>query len=107
MLEAWIDNFLKRGNLQGGFDWYMSRNAARLASMRGEMPTLAPITVPARVRWGALDPVLKVEWADRLGKYFADLDFRPLEGLGHFPHREDPDRAAAEIAGCFGTALQG
>jgi pimeloyl-ACP methyl ester carboxylesterase len=45
--------------------------------------------------------VLKVEWADRLGETFAELDFAPLEGVGHFPHREDPDRAAAEIAAFF------
>ena len=35
------------------------------------------------------------------GKAFTDLDAAPLEGLGHFPHREDPDRAAAEIAAWF------
>ena len=45
--------------------------------------------------------MLKVEWADRLGETFADLDFAPFRGLGHFPHREDPDRAAAEIAAFF------
>ena len=101
VLEAWVDNFLKPGNLQGGFDWYVSRNAARLASMKGEEPSLPPITVPTHVRWGTLDPVLKVEWSDRLGEYFADLDAAPLEGIGHFPHREDPDRAAAEILACF------
>jgi pimeloyl-ACP methyl ester carboxylesterase len=101
VLEAWVDAFLKPGNLQGGFNWYISQNAARLAAMRGEAPTLPPITVPTCVRWGALDPVLKVEWADRLGETFAELDFAPLEGVGHFPHREDPDRAAAEIAAFF------
>ena len=101
VLEAWVDNFLKPGNLQGGFDWYVSRNAARIASMRGEAPQEPPIAVPTCVRWGALDPVLKVAWADRLGEYFTDLDAAPLEGLGHFPHREDPDRAAAEIAAWF------
>lgn len=101
VLEAWVDNFLKPGNLQGGFDWYVSANAARLAAMRGEVPRLPPIGIPTRVRWGALDPVLKVEWADRLGETFTELDVVPLEGLGHFPHREDPDRAAAEIAAWF------
>jgi pimeloyl-ACP methyl ester carboxylesterase len=102
VLEAWVDNFLKPGNLQGGFDWYISANAARLAAMRGEAPRLPPIAVPAVVRWGALDPVLKVEWIDRLGETFTDLDAAPLDGVGHFPHREDPDRAAAEITACFG-----
>lgn len=101
VLEVWVDNFMKPGNLQGGFDWYLSANAARLAAMRGEAPKLPPITVPARIRWGALDPVLKVEWADRLGEVFTDLDFAPLDGLGHFPHREDPEQAAAEIADWF------
>jgi pimeloyl-ACP methyl ester carboxylesterase len=101
VLEAWVDNFMRPGNLQGGFDWYISANAARLAAMRGEVSPQPPITVPTCVRWGTLDPVLKAEWGDRLGEHFADLDFRPLEGLGHFPHREDPDRAAAEIAGFF------
>ena len=104
VLEAWVDNFLKPGNLQGGFDWYLSANAARLAAMRGEAPGLPPITVPACVRWGALDPVLKVEWTDRLRETFADLDVAPLDNLGHFPHREDPDRAAAEIAAWFSEA---
>jgi len=104
VLEEWVDNFLKPGNLQGGFDWYVSRNAARIASMRGESPRPPPITVPTRVRWGALDPVLKVAWADRLGDYFTDLDAAPLAGLGHFPHREDPDRAAAEIGAWFAPA---
>lgn len=101
VLDAWVDNFMPPGNLQGGFNWYISANAARLAVMRGEAPALPRIGVPTCVRWGAGDPVLRVEWADRLGETFADLDFAPFEGVGHFPHREAPDRAAAGIATFF------
>jgi pimeloyl-ACP methyl ester carboxylesterase len=101
VLEAWVDNFLSRGNIQGGFNWYLSANAARIASMQGKAPPVAPITVRTRVRWGAEGHVLKAEWGDRLSDYFTDLDFAPMPGVGHFPHREDPDRAAAEIAGFF------
>jgi pimeloyl-ACP methyl ester carboxylesterase len=104
VLEAWVDNFLKPGNLQGGFNWYISQNAARLAAMRGEAPKPQPIAVPTCVRWGDRDPILLAAWMDRMGEYFADLDARPLEGLGHFPHMEDPDRAAEEIAGFFDRA---
>jgi pimeloyl-ACP methyl ester carboxylesterase len=104
VLEAWVDNFLKPGNLQGGFDWYLSRNRARMAAIRGDLPPEPPVTVPTRVRWGALDPVLKVEWLDRLGDSFTELDAAPFQGVGHFPHREAPDRAAAEIADWFGQA---
>ncbi|WP_222183257.1 alpha/beta fold hydrolase [Geminicoccus harenae] len=102
VLEAWVDNFLKPGNLQGGFDWYLSRNAARSAAMQREDPQEPPIAIPTCIRWGALDPVLKVEWMDRLEEYFTDLDAAPLESIGHFPRREDPDRASAEIAAWFG-----
>lgn len=102
VLEAWVDNFLKGGNLQGGFNYYISVNATRLATMRGEAPALLPITLPTCVRWGTGDPVLKVEWADRLGETFTELDFARFEGVGHFPHREAPDEAAAMIAAFFG-----
>ncbi len=101
LAEAFIDNFMRPGNLQGGFNWYISQSAARLAMMRGEAPALPAIPVPACVRWGTEDPVLRVAWADRLGETFSALDFAPLTGLGHFPHVEAPGRAADEIGGFF------
>jgi pimeloyl-ACP methyl ester carboxylesterase len=102
VLEVWIDNFLKPGNLAGGFAWYQGAHAGRIAMMRGDAPTLPPIAVPTCVRWGAQDTVLLADWVDRLGETFVDLDCALFPGVGHFPHREDPDRAAAEIAGFFG-----
>jgi pimeloyl-ACP methyl ester carboxylesterase len=101
-LDAWVDNFLKPGNLQGGFNWYVSRRATREAIVDGTAATESRITVPTCVRWGALDPALPIAWADRLGDTFSDLDFAPFEGAGHFPHREYPERAAIEIAAFFG-----
>ncbi|GJE46335.1 alpha/beta fold hydrolase [Methylobacterium soli] len=101
VLEAFVDNFLQPGNLQGGFNWYCSQNAGRLAMIRGEAPRLPPITRPACVRWGVRDPLFPYAWTDRLGVTFADLDLAPFEGAGHFPHRERPDAAAAEIARFF------
>lgn len=100
-LDAFVDNFLAPGNLQGGFNWYVSSQAGRLAMIRGEAPRLPPIAVPACVRWGDSDPLFPYAWTDRLGETFSDLDLAPLPGVGHFPHREDPDRAAAEIARFF------
>jgi pimeloyl-ACP methyl ester carboxylesterase len=57
--------------------------------------------VPACVRWGTDSHVLKAEWGDRLGEYFTRLDFAPMEGIGHFPHKENPERAAGEIRAFF------
>lgn len=101
VMEAWIDNFLQPGNLEGGFAWYQGAHAGRIAMMRGDAPMLPKIDLPTCVRWGAHDTVLLAEWIDRLGETFSRLDAALFPGAGHFPHREDPDRAAAEIAAFF------
>ncbi len=101
VLEAFTDNFLKPGNLAGGFAWYKAAHAGRIAMLRGEARPEPPIATPAGVRWAEHDPIFPYGWTDRLGDVFTDLDLAPLPGVGHFAHREDPDRAAAEIAAFF------
>ena len=101
VLEAWVDNFLKPGNLAGGFAYYQAAHAGRVAIMREQAPGLPPIGVPTCVRWAEHDVLFPYAWTDRLGETFADLDLAMFEGVGHFPHREHPDRTAAEIAGFF------
>ncbi len=98
VLEDWVENFLLPGNLAGGFAYYRGAQAGRLAVMTGRAPALHPITVPACVRWPGADPIFPAAWTDRLSETFGDLDVAVLDDVGHFPHREDPDRAAAEIA---------
>jgi pimeloyl-ACP methyl ester carboxylesterase len=102
VLSTFTDNFLKPGNLAGGFAHYRASHASRLAMMKGQAPALPPITPPTCVRWTEHDPLFPYLWTDRLGETFADLDLAPFPNVGHFPHREDPDRAAAEIAAFFG-----
>ncbi len=103
VLEDWVDNFLLPGNLEGGFAWYRAAHAGRIAMMQGMAPTLPPIAVPTCIRWAAHDPIFPAAWTDRLGETFGDLDLAIMEGVGHFPHREAPDRAAEAIAGFFAT----
>lgn len=102
VLDVWTDEFLKPGNLDGGFAYYRAANADRIAMLRGQAPKLRPIELPACVRWTEHDPLFPSAWTDRLGETFADLDCALFPGAGHFPHREDPGRATAEIAGFFG-----
>ncbi len=99
--DAWIDNFMKPGNLQGGFNWYISTNEGRIKQIRDGAPELPRIETPTRVLWGESDSVLKVEWADRLGDYFANCDFSPAAEAGHFVHYERPDLANREMAKFF------
>jgi pimeloyl-ACP methyl ester carboxylesterase len=101
VLAEFTENFLKPGNLAGGFAYYRAAHAGRIAMMRGCAPALPPIATPTCVRWAEHDPLFPYAWTDRLSETFATLDLAPFPGVGHFPHRENPDRASAEIAAFF------
>jgi pimeloyl-ACP methyl ester carboxylesterase len=102
VLDAFTDNFLKPGNLAGGFAYYRAAHAPRIAMLKGEAPALPPIAIPTCVRWAEHDPIFPAAWTDRLGETFPNLDLAIFSGVGHFPHREAPERAATEIAAFFG-----
>ena len=59
------------------------------------------IDVPTRFLWGEADPLVKIEWADKLGDYFSDYSFEAASGAGHFVHYEKPEVANREIIGFF------
>jgi pimeloyl-ACP methyl ester carboxylesterase len=101
VLEAFTDNFMKAGNLAGGFAHYRAAHAGRIRIMQGEAPRLPPIVVPTCVRWAEHDPLFPYGWTDRMGETFSTLDLAMFSGVGHFPHREAPDVAAREIATFF------
>ena len=103
VLPAFVANFMRPGNLAGGFGYYRAAHAGRVALMRGEAPALPPITLPTCVRWAEHDPLFPYAWTDRLSETFSNLDLAMFDGVGHFPHREDPERAAAEIGRFFAT----
>ena len=105
VMDAFVANFMRPGNLAGGFGWYRAAAPGRLAVMRGEAPALPPIAIPTCVRWGEHDPVLPFHFSAHLDRTFATLDFARFDDVGHFPHMEDPDRAADEI-GRFFDALE-
>ena len=69
--------------------------------LKGESPKLPPIALPTCVRWAERDPIFPYAWTDRLGETFSHLDLAAFPDVGHFPHREDPERAAAEIRKFF------
>lgn len=100
-LDAWIDNFMKPGNLAGGFAWYAGAQPARLALIRDGAPAMEKIKAPTRVLWGEKDPVLRVEWVDRLPDYFADVSVATAPDCGHFVHYENPELANAAVIEFF------
>ena len=105
-LDAFVANFQLPGNLEGGFQHYRAVAEQRKTEMSRNAPTPEPIELPTCVRWADHDPTFDPAWTDRLSEFFPNLDFAPFPGVGHFPHREDPDRAANEIASFFGRLDQ-
>lgn len=89
-----VDNMAATGNLQGGFNWYIS-------TARATQPPTTPITIPTRILWPAHDAVFPVAWMDRLGEFFSDLTASINQDAGHFPHQEKPVESAAAIADFF------
>jgi len=55
---------------------------------------------PLAIVWGTDDPIARVAMAHRLAKARPDAELHLLEGVGHFPMVEDPERfGAALLAG--------
>lgn len=92
---------MRPGNLDGGFAYRRAAHAGRIAMMQGQGPALPPITLPTCIRWAEHDPLFPFAWTDRLAETFPNLDLAMFPDVGHFPHREDPDRAASEISDFF------
>ncbi len=100
LLEIYVDNFMKPGNIQGGFDWYLSSGPTRRLWLEGKLPARPPIDVPTRFLWGRRDPLIPPDWSDRLGEYWTDYSIAFADS-GHYVHAEAPDRVAEEARAFF------
>jgi pimeloyl-ACP methyl ester carboxylesterase len=80
-----------------GFRWGM-RSLLRLSGHRFRALLREPIVAPTLHLHGWEDPVILPATAQGSGRYvIAGYEWRLLEGVGHFPHRESPDLVAGEI----------
>ena len=102
-IAHFVDNFMKPGNLEGGFAWYHATHAARMALVRDGAPQLPRIETPSRFFWGRHDPVIPCSWMDRLPDYFANPELEIAEEAGHFVHWETPKAANERILAFFGN----
>lgn len=100
-IDHFVDNFMKPGNLEGGFAWYRATHAARMALVRDGAPALPKIKAPSRFYWGRHDPVIPCAWMDRLPEYFEDPEREIAEDAGHFVHFETPEAANARVIEFF------
>jgi pimeloyl-ACP methyl ester carboxylesterase len=91
-VAEFVEAYAQPGALRGGFNCY--RAAFRTAGRGGSEQ---PIAAPTLVLWGDSDPILRFEWSDNLGQFFSNHALKKMEGLGHFLHREAPERVNQEI----------
>lgn len=101
LIEPWVDNFMKPGNIEGGFAWYAATHAARMALVQHDAPNLPKITTPSRFFWGRHDPILRSDWTDRLPDYFENPFIELAENAGHFVHLETPEAASTRMIEFF------
>jgi len=58
---------------------------------------MAKLGVPALVVWGAKDPFIGVEYAERQREFFDVQDVVILPNSGHWPFQDDPQRVAEVV----------
>ncbi|RVU33911.1 alpha/beta hydrolase [Hwanghaeella grinnelliae] len=100
-IDHWVDNFMKPGNLEGGFAWYAASHPARVALIRDGAPALPKIETPSRFFWGRHDPIIPSAWTDRLPDYFVDPVVEFAEDAGHFVQMEMPESTCRNIRAHF------
>ena len=89
-IAEFVEAYSQPGAIRGGFNCY------RAALRAGQVDT-TPIGTPTLILWGDSDPILRFEWSDSLGQTFTNFTLKKMEGLGHFMHREAPERVNREI----------
>ena len=77
---------------------WMVRSLARPDGIQFNRRMKRPVRVPTLHLHGSLDPVVRTRSAAGSGQYVeAPYRWRLFDGLGHFPHEEDPAAFSAEL----------
>ena len=102
-----LDHLTSRYGAPGAFTasigWYRA-GSAMIRSSLAETPPATRIGAPTTVLWPEFDPLFPRAWSDRLGEWFADVELRHLDGVGHFSPVEAPEAFAAAITEAVGRA---
>jgi pimeloyl-ACP methyl ester carboxylesterase len=67
---------------------------------------LRPLDLPAVVVWGAHDPYISVEFAERQRQVFPRAEIKILPGSGHWPFADDPSAVAQAVLPFLRRQLQ-
>jgi pimeloyl-ACP methyl ester carboxylesterase len=131
LVQAWIPRWAWRRAMQGSspkglpgqfvdkmydeYDRETRRTVLRLyratpdpGSVAQELgAAIAELHKPALVVWGAGDPFIGVEYAERQGEFFDVQDTLILPESGHWPFQDDPDRVEQAVLPFLQAQLTG
>lgn len=98
-IDIYVDNFMKKDNVWGGFNWYRANLA--MTSKPWSKLDRTPSGIESRFLWGMDDSVVDINWSDYISDWYYNYTFRPLPGVGHFVMREATDILNQEIREFF------
>ena len=98
MLDQLAASYSRPGAFVRSLSWYRAGAGTVVVSL-GERPPPPEerIAVPTTVLWPDQDPLFPLAWSDRIAEFFADVEVRPLGGVGHFSPLEAPQAFADAI----------
>ncbi|WP_156296878.1 alpha/beta fold hydrolase [Mycobacterium paragordonae] len=99
-MEIYVDNFMKPGNIHGGFNYYranLSMTSAPWTELDQEVSDL-----PVTILWGQGDTVVPSVLADQLPKYYSNYTLEIIEDGGHFMMVEKPEIVIDRLTASFG-----
>lgn len=70
-------------------------------------PAFSALNKPALVVWGAKDPYIDVQYAERQGEFFDVQDVVILPDSGHWPFQDDPQAVAQAVLPFLAAQLSG
>jgi epoxide hydrolase 4 len=102
MVDELVARFQRPEDVRGPIQYYREMVSTQiLPKKRARLNTVyaTPITAPTTLVWGEKDGALSAKVAIKSGRDAGcDVEWRPLEGVGHFVSLEAPDKLAYEIS---------
>src|SRR6476661_3072420 len=96
--DALVAAYARPGAFTASIGWYRAGAGTFARSLAEQAPApLDRVAVPTTVLWPQHDPLFPRAWSDRLDEFYADVDLRLVDGIGHFVPLEAPDLVAEAI----------
>jgi pimeloyl-ACP methyl ester carboxylesterase len=98
-LEIYVDNFMKPGNIHGGFNYYRANLSLTSQPWTALDRTISD--VPTTFLWGMGDTVVPSIWSDQVADWYNNYTIEYVPESGHFMMVETPDVVIDRIRKAF------